>query len=327
MCLSCALHGSLAGPLFWAAGSNSKVYIGMNSKTAELFAVKQISDPANTGQWKALEKEINLMKELSHPNIVRYLGTECSNKRLNIFLECVPGGSIASLLKVFGVFHEKVAWLYTRQILQGLKYLHDNGVIHRDIKGANILVDNHGTVKLADFGCSRRIGKDDSNSNNVQGTTLWMAPEVLARCASAPHFVCFLRGQALNGYRRHKTRWATTASGAAAALITQTPAQEQCWRWCLACSAPTVQSLEHLAHHFVGSGRSPSCHGLAGVGLSNYREQPNSAVFDGCIGKGTGVPCHSPWLPPRPTPLLSPLQPRSRPIPCLRLCGCTGSCC
>jgi hypothetical protein len=109
-------------------------------------------------------------------------GTERSSGSLNIFLEYVPGGSIASLLAKFGSFRETVVRVYTRQILSGLAYLHGHGIAHRDIKGANILVDNTGLVKLADFGASRRI-EDlvtmESGFKSVKGTPYWMAPEVI----------------------------------------------------------------------------------------------------------------------------------------------------
>lgn len=85
-----------------------------------------------------LTQEIDVMKDLKHPNIVRYLGTEVSGQYLNIFLEFVPGGSLDTLLGYFGKFVESVIRNYTRQILLGLKYLHDNNIIHRDIKGLKL---------------------------------------------------------------------------------------------------------------------------------------------------------------------------------------------
>ncbi|XP_044428633.1 mitogen-activated protein kinase kinase kinase 3-like [Triticum aestivum] len=108
---------------------------------------------------RELEEEVKLLKNLSHPNIVRYLGTVREEDTLNILLEFVPGGSIQSLLGKLGSFPEAVIRKYTRQILQGLEYLHSNAIIHRDIKGANILVDNRGCIKLADFGASKQVAK------------------------------------------------------------------------------------------------------------------------------------------------------------------------
>ena len=186
------------------AGAFGTVYLGMDNETGELMAVKQVSlaavdsaaestggDPARGAVAVAqrlkkhvqdLEEEVHLLQELQHPNIVRYLGTEKIDDALNIFLEYVPGGSIASLLARFGSFKESVIKVYAKQILTGLEYLHSHGIIHRDIKGANILVDNTGLVKLADFGASKKI-EDlvtmESGFKSVKGTPYWMAPEVI----------------------------------------------------------------------------------------------------------------------------------------------------
>lgn len=146
-------------------GAFGSVYLGMDDDTGHLMAVKQVSlayagtaSAAKIAEHiKSLEAEVSLLQRLDHPNIVRYLGTERTSKALNIFLEYIPGGSIASLLAKFGPFKESVVKMFTKQILLGLEYLHRNGIMHRDIKGANILVDNTGMVKLADFGASKQI--------------------------------------------------------------------------------------------------------------------------------------------------------------------------
>jgi len=83
-----------------------------------------------------LESEIALMSGLVHENIVRYVGSQRSSNHLHIFLEFVSGGSLASVLKSFGRFSEKLVKLYIKQILQGLDYLHSHHIIHRDIKGS-----------------------------------------------------------------------------------------------------------------------------------------------------------------------------------------------
>lgn len=132
---------------------------------------------------RQIEMEVALMKRLKHPNIVSYLGTERTEDGvLNIFMEFVPGGSIYSLLRTFGSFSEKVIRVYSRQILLGLEYLHRHQIMHRDIKGANILVDNAGVVKLADFGASKRLAEMvtmEGGNRSIKGTPYWMAPEVI----------------------------------------------------------------------------------------------------------------------------------------------------
>ncbi|KAF7589662.1 hypothetical protein BBP40_003996 [Aspergillus hancockii] len=121
--------------------------------------------------------EIDLLKNLDHSNIVKYHGFVKSAETLNIILEYCENGSLHSIAKNFGRFPENLVGLYMSQVLHGLLYLHEQGVIHRDIKGANILTTKQGLVKLADFGvASRTTGLSESS---VVGTPYWMAPEVI----------------------------------------------------------------------------------------------------------------------------------------------------
>ncbi|GBG59479.1 hypothetical protein CBR_g38503 [Chara braunii] len=171
------------------AGAYGRVYMGMNLDSGELLAVKQVLIAVNSTtkeraqeHIRGLEEEVAVLRNLSHLNIVRYLGTDREEDALNIFLEFVPGGSIASLLSKFGSFTEKVIRLFTRQLLQGLEYLHNHHIMHRDIKGANILVDNKGCIKLADFGASKKLADLATVSEgfkSMKGTPYWMAPEVI----------------------------------------------------------------------------------------------------------------------------------------------------
>eukprot|EP01103_Thecamoeba_quadrilineata_P019148 TRINITY_DN7637_c0_g1_i1.p1 TRINITY_DN7637_c0_g1~~TRINITY_DN7637_c0_g1_i1.p1 ORF type:complete len:453 (-),score=97.92 TRINITY_DN7637_c0_g1_i1:9-1367(-) len=168
-------------------GSFGKVYLGLNTHSGELLAIKQINldESDNVGvsrEVEAIEREIAILRNLRHANIVRYYGTSCGNQKLNIFLEYVPGGSIYSLLQKFGRFSEEVTSVYTRQILTGLEHLHSNQIMHRDVKGGNVLVDHSGTVKLADFGASRKLEGIISGNGvekSLKGTVYWMAPEVI----------------------------------------------------------------------------------------------------------------------------------------------------
>lgn len=169
-------------------GAFGRVYMGMNLDSGELLAVKQVLIAANSASKektqahiRELEEEVKLLKNLTHPNIVRYLGTAREDESLNILLEFVPGGSISSLLGKFGSFSESVIRKYTKQLLLGLAYLHKNGIMHRDIKGANILVDNKGCIKLADFGASKKVVElaTINGAKSMKGTPYWMAPEVI----------------------------------------------------------------------------------------------------------------------------------------------------
>ncbi|KAL8524706.1 hypothetical protein ACS0TY_014351 [Phlomoides rotata] len=188
-------EAALPPPIRWrkgeliGCGAFGRVHMGMNLDSGELLAVKEVAIGANSTSKKTqeyigeLEKEVNLLKNLSHPNIVRYLGTVREEDSLNILLEFVPGGSISSLLGKFGSFPESVIRMYTKQLLLGLEYLHNNKIMHRDIKGANILVDNKGCIKLADFGASKKVEAlaTITGAKSMKGTPYWMAPEVIVQ--------------------------------------------------------------------------------------------------------------------------------------------------
>jgi Serine/threonine protein kinase len=115
-----------------------------------------------------LKKEIFMLKNLYHKNIVQYLYTEV-NKDYNgvdIMMEYVSGGSLRHLLNKFGKFEEPMAALYIFQVLKGLMYLHQQGIIHRDIKSANILVTQDGIIKLSDFGASKKLKSEFLNDKD-----------------------------------------------------------------------------------------------------------------------------------------------------------------
>ncbi|KAL2893017.1 Mitogen-activated protein kinase kinase kinase 1 [Bienertia sinuspersici] len=161
-------------------GSFGTVYEGISCE-GFFFAVKEVSllEQGSQGRQSIyqLEQEIDLLSQFEHENIVRYLGTETVDSKLYIFLELVTQGSLAKLYQQYRLRDSHVS-AYTRQILQGLKYLHDKNVVHRDIKSANILVASNGTVKLADFGLAKATRLNDLKS--CKGTAFWMAPEVVS---------------------------------------------------------------------------------------------------------------------------------------------------
>ncbi|KAI0950600.1 hypothetical protein AcV7_009014 [Taiwanofungus camphoratus] len=185
------IKGALIG-----AGSFGKVYLGMDTAHGLLMAVKQVELPTGSApneerkksMLSALEREIELLRDLHHENIVQYLSSCIDDDHLNIFLEYVPGGSVTSLLRNYGAFEEPLVRNWVRQILQGLNYLHERDIIHRDIKGANMLVDNKGGIKISDFGISKKVEDNllpghRAHRPSLQGSVFWMAPEVVKQTA------------------------------------------------------------------------------------------------------------------------------------------------
>ncbi|CDP04692.1 unnamed protein product [Coffea canephora] len=163
-------------------GTFGHVYVGFNSENGQMCAIKEVrvvaDDQSSKECLKQLNQEIMLLSQLSHPNIVQYIGSELGEETLSVYLEYVSGGSIHKLLQEYGPFREPVIQNYVRQILSGLAYLHGRNTVHRDIKGANILVDPNGDVKLADFGMAKHI-TSASSMLSFKGSPYWMAPEVV----------------------------------------------------------------------------------------------------------------------------------------------------
>ncbi|KFV66335.1 Mitogen-activated protein kinase kinase kinase 3, partial [Dryobates pubescens] len=188
-------RNSLQAPVNWrlgkllGRGAFGEVYLCYDADTGRELSVKQVPfDPDSQETSKevnALECEIQLLKTLRHDRIVQYYGClrDPEEKKLSIFVEYMPGGSIKDQLKAYGALTENVTRKYTRQILQGVFYLHSNMIVHRDIKGANILRDSAGNVKLGDFGASKRIQTicmSGTGIKSVTGTPYWMSPEVIS---------------------------------------------------------------------------------------------------------------------------------------------------
>ncbi|CAN1778175.1 Mitogen-activated protein kinase kinase kinase YODA [Linum perenne] len=150
-------------------GTFGDVFLGFNSESGEMCAMKEVtlfSDDAKSRESvQQLGQEIAMLSRLRHPNIVQYYGTETVEDKLYIYLEYVSGGSIHKLLQDYGAFGEIAIRTYTKQILSGLAYLHGKNTVHRDIKGANILVDPSGRVKVADFGMAKHVIKNSSGCN------------------------------------------------------------------------------------------------------------------------------------------------------------------
>jgi len=165
-------------------GQFGKVYVAL-LPNGQWIAVKQLEfkTDEDSEHIKFVEQEVSLMEKLKHENIVQLLGMERAGPYINIFMEYVPGKSLDVHLKSFGAFPELTIKWYTLQLCRALEYMHDKAMVHRDLKGKNILVDTNGLLKLADFGSAKQFESRDKNESPSDGynyTPLWTAPEVIA---------------------------------------------------------------------------------------------------------------------------------------------------
>uniref|UniRef100_A0A4W6E848 Mitogen-activated protein kinase kinase kinase kinase n=1 Tax=Lates calcarifer TaxID=8187 RepID=A0A4W6E848_LATCA len=166
-------------------GTYGDVFKARNIRTSELAAIKIVKlDPGD--DITSIQQEITMMKECKHKNIVAYFGSYHRNTKLWICMEYCGGGSLQDIYhgtntNLFEKLKKLNIGLVLNQILMsGLYHLHETGKMHRDIKGANILLTERGDVKLADFGVAAEISASVAKRKSFIGTPYWMAPEVAA---------------------------------------------------------------------------------------------------------------------------------------------------
>jgi len=138
---------------------------------------------------EALQNELVILKKFDHPHIVKYIDMIITDHHLNLVLEYIEGGSLSQVIEKFGVFPESLVCIYMEQVLKGVSYLHEHEVVHRDLKGPNLLITKEGQVKLSDFGIAliSKVNGDSSElSAAVEGSPFWMAPEVIQMSSTAP---------------------------------------------------------------------------------------------------------------------------------------------
>uniref|UniRef100_A0A3Q1IHM6 non-specific serine/threonine protein kinase n=1 Tax=Anabas testudineus TaxID=64144 RepID=A0A3Q1IHM6_ANATE len=160
-------------------GTYGDVYKARSISTGELAAIKVVKlEPGE--DFAVVQQEILMMKDCKHSNIVAYYGSYLRRETLWICMEFCGGGSLQDIYHITGPLTESQIAYVLRETLQGLFYLHSKGKMHRDIKGANILLTENGYVKLADFGVSAQITMTIAKRKSFIGTPYWMAPEVAA---------------------------------------------------------------------------------------------------------------------------------------------------
>jgi serine/threonine protein kinase len=182
-------------------GAHGQVYKAIDTTDGSMVAVKEIAlKRLDDRAREALRLEIDLLTELgAHENVIALKGVVEHDEYVYVVLELAENGSLASLVKPnkFGCLSERLAKVYVTQLLKGLAFLHKKGVVHRDVKGANVLTTKDGVVKIADFGVALRRARDEDDEDDddetanengmnatssdldVQGTPYWMAPEAI----------------------------------------------------------------------------------------------------------------------------------------------------
>ncbi|XP_021917592.1 mitogen-activated protein kinase kinase kinase kinase 5 isoform X4 [Zootermopsis nevadensis] len=161
------------------SGTYGDVYKAKRLTTNDLAAIKVIKlEPGD--DFAIIQQEILMMKDCRHPNIIAYYGSYLRRDKLWICMEYCGGGSLQDIYHITGPLTELQIAYMCKETLHGLAYLHSMGKMHRDIKGANILLTESGDVKLADFGVSAQITATINKRKSFIGTPYWMAPEVAA---------------------------------------------------------------------------------------------------------------------------------------------------
>uniref|UniRef100_A0AAY4B7E3 non-specific serine/threonine protein kinase n=1 Tax=Denticeps clupeoides TaxID=299321 RepID=A0AAY4B7E3_9TELE len=168
-------------------GTYGQVYKGHHVKTGQLAAIKVMDVTGD--EEDEIKTEINMLKKYSlHPNIATYYGAFIKKNppgiddQLWLVMEFCGAGSVTDLIKNTKGNSLKEEWIafICREILRGLVHLHMHKVIHRDIKGQNVLLTGNAQVKLVDFGVSAQLDRTVGRRNTFIGTPYWMAPEVIA---------------------------------------------------------------------------------------------------------------------------------------------------
>ncbi|KAL5271580.1 hypothetical protein ACHWQZ_G002010 [Mnemiopsis leidyi] len=166
------------------SGKFGNVYRCKEKSSGAIMAVKQINfDPRSRKKVETLENELDILKTVQHGHIVRYYGSFSDHARgtLNIFMEFVEGSSMRRYIQRTGPLSNEETIESLAQILLGLSYLHSNFIIHRDLKGANVLRSANGVLKIADFGCSKKFTEENEEQKafSTVGTPYWMCPEII----------------------------------------------------------------------------------------------------------------------------------------------------
>lgn len=161
------------------SGAFGNVFLGMGIE-GQMVAIKAIKiSEKSKDECRSVVKEIRLLGRLRSDQIVQYISSAVVDSFLMIVMEAVGGGSLLGVIQQYPTLPKKLVLSYIRDVLLGLRFLHSNGVVHRDIKPHNVLMNERGRCKLADFGTACHVAYASANekAGDITGTILYMAPE------------------------------------------------------------------------------------------------------------------------------------------------------
>ena len=165
-------------------GAQAKVRLCKNKLTGQLYCMKIYNDVIiqNPKKKMLIEKEISILKEMSHPNIIKFIEKICSNSKIYLILEYAKGITLKSYMKnqPNQKLNELKAKKIFTQLISALSYLHNNNICHRDIKLDNIIINDNLNIKIIDLGLGVHF-QDNKKLNSYCGTPFFMAPEILKK--------------------------------------------------------------------------------------------------------------------------------------------------
>lgn len=162
-----------------ARGGMSTVYRCLDLRLGRAVAAKvmdgdYLDDPISRDRFT---REARAMAQLRHPNVLSVYDFSSTGEHIFLITELITGGTLGELLAESGPLDPATATMMLRSVLLGLSVAHDNGLVHRDIKPHNVLIDADGSIKLADFGLVRAMNNPQKTSNQIVGTVSYISPE------------------------------------------------------------------------------------------------------------------------------------------------------